>query len=66
MYPCVIIVNIYNFITMINLKNTLYVGKETLDIMNEFYLTKRNLYITGFVNFVEVYNRHKAEIFKVH
>ena len=51
---------------MTNIKNTFYVDKEMQDIMKKYYQIKRNLVIYhNFVNFLEDYNRYRAEIFSV-
>ena len=52
------------------LKSLNYVDKEMRDIVNGFYLIKRNLIIstfnTDFVNFLENGNRYKVEFFRVY
>ena len=47
-----------------NLKNTFYEEKEIQDIMKKYYQIKLNLII--FVNFLQEYNRYRAENFSVH
>ena len=62
-----IIVSILIFKKTTNLKNTFYVDKEIQDSMKEFYQIKRNLIIQhNFTNFLEDYNRYRAEIFRVY
>ena len=49
---------------MTNPKSTFCEDKEMLDIMKKYYQIQRNLIIQH--NFVEDYNRYRAENFSVH
>ena len=48
-------------------KNIFYVDKEMQDVMNEFYLIKRNLInYHNFINFLKGYNKYNVEFFNLH
>ena len=48
-------------------KKYIYVDKKIQDIMKKYYQIKRTLIIQhNFTNFIEDYNRYRAESFNVH
>ena len=48
-------------------KKYIYVDKKIQDIMKKYYQIKRTLIFQhNFTNFIEDYNRYRAEIFNIH